>query len=169
MAVPPFAVTPRSVRFATSPPSTPTDPTVSPTPMAFPALPPLLTSPMATAPPLADDVATPPLPAEAMSPVPASPPPKNLSCSRVWAAACATPARPTTAPVTAAFTRRFTFSLLPRPSLPGDRDPGHDRGHRTIGLVPDLVLPTHERCRSCRFAEPRAGFKTNLAGNVCAR
>ena len=40
---------------------------VSPTPMALPALPPLLMSPMDTAPPLADAVATPPLPAEAMS------------------------------------------------------------------------------------------------------
>ena len=77
MAVPPFAVILRSVRFPTSPPSTATEPEVSPTPMALPALPPLLTSPMETAPPLAEDVATPPLPAEAKSPVPASPPPKN--------------------------------------------------------------------------------------------
>src|SRR5688572_7410173 len=35
--------------------------------MALPALPPLLTSPIATAPPLAEAVATPPLPAEAVS------------------------------------------------------------------------------------------------------
>src|SRR5918994_682855 len=35
--------------------------------MALPALPPLLTSPMATAPPFAEAVATPPLPAEAVS------------------------------------------------------------------------------------------------------
>src|SRR5262249_12439215 len=35
--------------------------------MAFPALPPLFTSPIATAPPLAEAVATPPLPAEAVS------------------------------------------------------------------------------------------------------
>src|SRR5215211_7984359 len=76
MAVPPFAVTPRSVRFATSPPSTPTDPTVSPTPMAFPALPPLLTSPMPTAPPLADAVATPPFPANCMLVCPPYLPPR---------------------------------------------------------------------------------------------
>src|SRR5687767_10843930 len=68
MAVPPFALTPRSVRFATDPPSTKTGPPqVSPTPMALPALPPLLMSPVATAPPLAEAVATPPLPAEAVS------------------------------------------------------------------------------------------------------
>src|SRR5215211_7190049 len=119
-------------------------------PMALQTLPPLLMSPTETAPPLAEEVATPPFPADAMSVSPVSPPPKNLSCSRVWAAACATPARPTTAPVSAAFTRRFTFSLLTRPGLPGNRGSGRDRGHRPIGPVPDLGLPTHERCRSCR-------------------
>src|SRR5688572_15443577 len=68
MAVPPFAVTPMLVRLATSPPSAATGPPqVSPIPMALPALPPLLTSPIWTAPPLADDVATPPLPADAVS------------------------------------------------------------------------------------------------------
>src|SRR5215218_4086018 len=56
------------VELATSPPSAATDPQlVSPMPMALPALPPLLTSPSETAPPLAADVATPPLPAEAVS------------------------------------------------------------------------------------------------------
>src|SRR5829696_315994 len=79
MAVPPFAVMPRSVTLAMVPPSTPTEPPqVSPTPMALPAFPPLLTLPMETAPPLAEAVATPPLPAEAMS-VQLSPSPKNLS------------------------------------------------------------------------------------------
>src|SRR5215207_5517450 len=68
MAVPPLAETLSVVRLATSPPSTATDPQlVSPTPMALPALPPLLTSPIWTAPPLAEDVATPPLPADAVS------------------------------------------------------------------------------------------------------
>src|SRR5918993_756682 len=68
MAVPPLAVMPRSVTFPMEPPSTKTGPPhVSPTPMALPALPPLLTSPIATAPPLAEAVATPPLPAEAVS------------------------------------------------------------------------------------------------------
>src|SRR5215213_5979767 len=68
MAVPPLAETLRSVRLATLPPSTPTGPPqVSPTPMAFPALPPLLTLPSEAAPPLAEDVATPPLPADAVS------------------------------------------------------------------------------------------------------
>src|SRR3954467_6791379 len=67
MAVPPLAVTPISVTLATEPPSTPTDPTVSPTPIALPALPPLLTSPKETAPPFALEVATPPLPALATS------------------------------------------------------------------------------------------------------
>jgi hypothetical protein len=68
MAVPPLAETLSVVTLATSPPSTPTDPQlVSPTPMALPALPPLLTSPSWTAPPLAEDVATPPFPADAVS------------------------------------------------------------------------------------------------------
>src|SRR5215218_6057525 len=68
MAVPPLAEMLSWVLLATVPPSTPTEPPqVSPTPMALPALPPLLTSPVATAPPLAADVATPPLPAEAIS------------------------------------------------------------------------------------------------------
>src|SRR6187200_2288064 len=67
MAVPPLAETLSWVLFPTAPPSTPTlPPQVSPTPMALPALPPLLTSPMATAPPLADASATPPLPADAV-------------------------------------------------------------------------------------------------------
>src|SRR5688572_6621559 len=70
---------PMSVRFATDPPSTKTGPPqVSPTPMALPALPPLLMSPIDTAPPLAEAVATPPLPADAIS-VQLSPSPKNLS------------------------------------------------------------------------------------------
>src|SRR5689334_1650356 len=67
MAVPPLAETPRLVLFDTEPPSTATPPTVSPTPMALPALPPLLTSPMLTAPPLAPAVATPPFPADAVN------------------------------------------------------------------------------------------------------
>src|SRR5687768_15550764 len=67
MAVPPLADTPMSVKLATEPPSTATGPQVSPTPMALPALPPLLMLPMATAPPLAEAVATPPFPAEAIS------------------------------------------------------------------------------------------------------
>src|SRR5215218_3130237 len=59
---------PSVVLLAMVPPSTPTlPPQVSPTPMALPALPPLLTSPIATAPPLADAEATPPLPADAVS------------------------------------------------------------------------------------------------------
>ena len=88
MAVPPFAVMPRSVTLAMVPPSTPTEPPqVSPTPMALPAFPPLLTLPMETTPPLAEAVATPPLPAEAMS-VQLSPSPKNLS-RRLYAAASA--------------------------------------------------------------------------------
>src|SRR5262245_2870719 len=68
MAVPPLAETLSEVELATLPPSTATVPfQVSPTPMALPALPPLFTSPIATAPPLAEAVATPPLPAEAVS------------------------------------------------------------------------------------------------------
>src|SRR5919112_5978658 len=68
MAVPPLAETLRSVEFATVPPFAATLPhDVSPIPMAFPALPPLLTLPSETAPPLAADVATPPLPADAVS------------------------------------------------------------------------------------------------------
>jgi hypothetical protein len=68
MAVPPLAETPSKVLFSTMPPSTPTEPPeVSPTPMALPALPPLLTLPSEAAPPLADDVATPPFPADAVS------------------------------------------------------------------------------------------------------
>src|SRR5215218_6623950 len=68
MAVPPLAEMLSWVLLATLPPSTPTEPPqVSPTPMALPALPPLLTSPIAAAPPLADAVATPPFPAEAVS------------------------------------------------------------------------------------------------------
>jgi hypothetical protein len=68
MAVPPLAEMPSVVLLAMVPPSTATGPPqVSPTPMALPALPPLLTSPIATAPPLADAVATPPLPALAIS------------------------------------------------------------------------------------------------------
>src|SRR5918993_3828111 len=77
MAVPPLAEILRSVRLATVPPSTPTEPAVSPTPMALPALPPLLTSPMPTAPPLADDVATPPLPANCMRVSPSVCPPRG--------------------------------------------------------------------------------------------
>ncbi len=54
MAVPPLAEMLSCVLLATLPPSTATGPPqVSPTPMALPALPPLLTSPIATAPPLA--------------------------------------------------------------------------------------------------------------------
>src|ERR671912_2016910 len=135
MAVPPLAEILRSVRLATVQPSTPTEPAVSPTPMALPALPPLLTSPIPTAPPLADDVATPPLPAEAMSVAPSSPPPKNRS-RRLWADTLVTPTRPVAAPAAAAFTRRFTFSLLTRRGQPGARDPSRDRGHRLIGPVP---------------------------------
>src|SRR5829696_778795 len=68
MAVPPLAEILRSVTFPTDPPLTETGPPqVSPTPMALPALPPLLTSPIETAPPLADAAATPPFPAEAVS------------------------------------------------------------------------------------------------------
>src|SRR5829696_2408677 len=158
MAVPPLDVMPRSVRFPTSPPSTPTEPTVSPTPMALPALPPLLTSATETAPPLADDVATPPLPAETTSVGPSSAPPKNRS-RRLWADAPATPTRPVAAPAAAAFTCRFTFSPLTRFGLPGARDPGRDRDHRPIGPVPDLGLLTHEERRSCRFAEQEVIFR----------
>src|SRR5215210_6823436 len=108
---------PNVVLLAMVPPSTMTGPPqVSPTPMALPALPPLLTSAIETAPPLADDVATPPLPAEAMSPAPESPPPKNLpwrSPRRDWAAAPATPTRLVAAAAAAALTCRFTFSLPP--------------------------------------------------------
>src|SRR5689334_5421028 len=67
MAVPPLAETPRLVLLETEPPSTDTPPTVSPTPMALPTLPPLLMSPRLTAPPLAPAVATPPLPADAVN------------------------------------------------------------------------------------------------------
>src|SRR5919107_5890219 len=68
MAVPPLAETLRSVELATVPPFAATLPhDVSPIPMAFPALPPLLTLPSDAAPPLAEDVATPPLPADAVS------------------------------------------------------------------------------------------------------
>ena len=81
------------------PPSTATGPPqVSPTPMALPALPPLLTSPIATAPPLAEAVATPPLPAEAIS-VQLSSSPQNLSWRRVWAAALVAPTSPVAAPI----------------------------------------------------------------------
>src|SRR5215208_4022546 len=137
MAVPPLAVIFRSVRFPTDPPSTPTEPTVSPTPIALPALPPLLTSPMETAPPLAEAVATPPLPAEAISPEPSSPPPKNLSCSRDWAAASAAARTPAAAPIAAAFTRRLIVlplsvhagHIVRHPSLPvGVPVDGHEDG-----------------------------------------
>src|SRR5215212_1901472 len=68
MAVPPLAEMLNWVLLATVPPSTATGPPqVSPTPMALPALPPLLTSPIADAPPLAEEVATPPFPADAIS------------------------------------------------------------------------------------------------------
>src|SRR5689334_2155592 len=67
MAVPPLAETPRLVLLETEPPSTDTPPTVSPTPMALPTLPPLLMLPRLTAPPLAPAVATPPLPADAVN------------------------------------------------------------------------------------------------------
>src|SRR5690242_11269568 len=46
--------------------------------MALPALPPLLTSPTETAPPLADEVATPPLPDDATSGLDSSAPKKSL-------------------------------------------------------------------------------------------
>src|SRR3954466_9628213 len=66
MAVPPLAETPRVVAFVIDPPATLTPPPeVSPTPIAVPALPPLLTFPSWTAPPFAEDVATPPFPDEA--------------------------------------------------------------------------------------------------------
>src|SRR5262245_14817456 len=87
--------------------------------MALPALPPLLILPMLTAPPLADAVATPPLPAEAMS--------------EVWAATLVTPRRPAAAP--ARMLRRVfmaaSFSLptlslglsAPPAAQPGDPGP----------------------------------------------
>src|SRR3954471_12353200 len=87
MAVPPLADTPMSVMLATVPPSTPTEPTVSPTPIALPALPPLFTSPRETAPPLALAVATPPLPALAVSvPPPPSVPlvPRKSPTKPIW-------------------------------------------------------------------------------------
>src|SRR3712207_3945102 len=50
-----------------------TSPLVSPTPMALPVLPPELMLPIETAPPLAEAVAVPPLPAAAMSSCAAAP------------------------------------------------------------------------------------------------
>src|SRR5215216_1274641 len=63
MAVPPSAVMSIVVELETSPPLTHTGPEVSPTEMTLPTLPPLSTSPITTAPPLALAVALPPLPA----------------------------------------------------------------------------------------------------------
>src|SRR5688572_1763182 len=68
-------------------------------PMALQTLPPLLMFPTETAPPLAEAVATPPLPAEAVS--------------MNWADARDTPARPTTVPIAAALKRLFMAPLLP--------------------------------------------------------
>src|SRR5829696_8724485 len=116
MAVPPLADTPMSVKLAIEPPSTVTGPPqVSPTPIALPALPPLFTSPRETAPPFALAVATPPLPADAMSPAPASPPPKNLSWIFVWAAASAAARTPAAAAIAAAFIRRVIDLPPPTP------------------------------------------------------
>src|SRR5215216_2935393 len=61
MAVPPSAVTPIVVVLETLPPSIHTEPYVFPTEMMLPTLPPVLTSPMTTVPPVA--LAVPPLPA----------------------------------------------------------------------------------------------------------
>ena len=57
IAVPPSAVMPTDVELDTSPPSTHTEPEVSPTPTALPVLPPLLMSPTTTPPPPALAVA----------------------------------------------------------------------------------------------------------------
>ena len=66
MAVPPLAATSSVVVLNTSQPLTGgSGPNVSPTEIAQPTLPPLLMSPIETAPPLAEAEATPPLPAEA--------------------------------------------------------------------------------------------------------
>src|SRR5215207_8793016 len=78
--------------------------------MALPAFPPLLTLPMETAPPLDEAVATPPLPAEAMS-VQLSPSPKNLS-RRLCAAASAVAMTPAAVPIAAAFIRRVIVLTL---------------------------------------------------------
>src|SRR3954451_7145230 len=89
-------------------------------PMALQTLPPLLMLPAETAPPLAEDVATPPFPAEAVS----------MYC----AATLPTPARPTTAPATTALTCLFTYSppYFPteRPALRGPNS------ERTAGTLP---------------------------------
>src|ERR671913_381872 len=68
-------------------------------PMALQTLPPLLMFPTETAPPLAEAVATPPLPAEAVS--------MNRADARD------TPARPTNVPIAAAVKRLFMAPLLP--------------------------------------------------------
>src|SRR4051794_40589382 len=67
-------------------------------PMALQALPPLLMLPMETAPPLAEAVATPPFPAEAVS--------------INWAPTLPTPAKPATVPATTALMRLFIMIPL---------------------------------------------------------
>src|SRR5829696_5151337 len=94
----------RAVVLRQLPPSAPTGPPqVSPMPMALQALPPLLMLPTETAPPLAEDVATPPLPAEATSVV-LSPPPKKRS-RNPCAATSVVPRTPAATPIAAAFIR----------------------------------------------------------------
>src|SRR3954452_6615054 len=89
-------------------------------PMALQTLPPLLMFPTETAPPLAEAVATPPFPAEAVS--------------MNWAAALPTPARPATVPTTTALMRLFICS----PLLPA----GHRAHCRPVCRSPSGLAPT---------------------------
>src|SRR5262245_26371151 len=109
-------------------------------PMALQALPPLLTSPMETAPPLAEAVATPPFPAEATS-VGLAPPPKNLSCSRVCAATLAAPASPATVPATAPVMRR----VMAPPLLPAGLRTVRTHCPISLRLVRDAIPQGIER------------------------
>src|SRR5215211_7721444 len=135
MAVPPFAVMSSAVELKQEPPETDGSRllNVSPTPMALQALPPLLMSPTETAPPFAEAVATPPLPAEAVS--------------MNWAEARLTAPTPTTAPANAALIRRFMAPLLPSAaalsSLEALTAPTHEseRGPMHIRLGDDDTLP----------------------------
>src|SRR3954467_15241049 len=99
-------------------------------PMALQTLPPLLMFPTETAPPLAEAVATPPFPAEAVS----------VNC----AAALPTPARPTATPATTALMRLFICSPLLPAGLPSPRRPLR---RSLTGLAPTLHL-------GCRGVNP---------------
>src|SRR3954471_7682347 len=145
-------------------------------PMALQTLPPLLMFPTETAPPLAEAVATPPFPAEAVS----------MNC----AAALPTPAKPTAAPATTALMRLFICSPLLPAGLRSHRRPVRQS---PSGLTPTLHLgcpgvnPGRQgRCKYsrsllilCSTSDdgitmgtatcPSVGGRTTSSGIVCVR